>query len=292
MFNIFTPISYNTDINPFLMSYFTGAGQGFNPWLMPACNNFSGGSIFNFCNNPVNMYSTNPFSFSCNTGYYYNTPQPDLFSYTGGGDFNIYKIGKSTNTNSGKTLKIKQKQEATNIEKTQQLKTSSSEDIKKKSKSSESLKSNYLGRCLAQNAMQYLGYNENDGSYRKFSDSKEWCADFVSYVVNETYKNKGLEPPKGFGNHRVENLKQWGITNNKFFSIADKNNKAQLIADNVKVGDILILRENDASHTGIVSKVNSDGTFETIEGNRSDKVGIGRYNPNNSEISGFLKLAS
>ena len=274
------------------MSYFTCAGLGVNPWLMPACTNFSCGSIFNFCNTPVNMYTTNPFSFSGNSGYYYNTPQPDLFSYTGGGDFNIYKIGQPANTATKQTLNTKQKEKTTNIEKTPLKKTAETEEINKDSESSELLKSSYLGRSLAQNAMQYLGYNENDGSYRKFSDSKEWCADFVSYIVKETYQNKGLEPPKGFGNHRVENLKQWGINNNKFFSIADKNNKAQLIADNVKVGDILILRENGASHTGIVSKVNSDGSFEAIEGNRSDKVGIGRYNPNNFEISGFLKLAS
>jgi hypothetical protein len=71
-----------------------------------------------------------------------------------------------------------------------------------------------FAKSIAQNAENYIGYNENDGSYRKFSNSKEWCADFVTYVVKESYAKQGKVPPAGFGSWRCENLKQWAINNN------------------------------------------------------------------------------
>lgn len=267
MFNLYSPISYNMDINPFVFNYFNGSAQGINPFLLNTSSNFFGGSIFNL----NNIYSSNPFL----TNYtYYNInsyTNPDYFTYNG--PINIYKLGTDNTVKRNKSVENKKISETS------------------KAKHNNNLRhSNYIGESLAKNASKYLGYNEADGSYRKFSDSPEWCADFVSYVVKETYKEKGLKAPQGFGNHRVENLKQWGIDNNKFFSIVNKNNRGKLIADNVNVGDILILRENNASHTGIVSKINPDGSFEAIEGNRGDTVAIGRYSPDYNKISGFVKL--
>ena len=56
----------------------------------------------------------------------------------------------------------------------------------------------------------------------------------------------------------------------------------------------MILRENDASHIGIVTKVNKDGSFETIEGNVSyngvDSVVRERYGANYADLSGFVRL--
>ena len=153
-----------------------------------------------------------------------------------------------------------------------------------------------FAKSIAQNAENYIGYNENDGSYRKFSNSKEWCADFVTYVVKESYAKQGKVPPAGFGSWRCENLKQWAINNNKFLQTAGKLNKAQLISQYVKPGDILILRENGASHTGIVKAVNTKtGAFSTIEGNvevknGSDCVTTNTYSPYDKEISGFIQL--
>ena len=151
---------------------------------------------------------------------------------------------------------------------------------------------------MVKNALKYRGLNEADGSWRQISNSKEWCADFIYHVIDETYKEQGKPVPKGLENelppgkpnHRVEELKQWGIDNGKFFQTANKKNKGKLIAENVKPGDILILREDGASHTGFVTKVYSDGVFETIEGNRNDKVCRVRYSPNYHEISGFVQL--
>jgi hypothetical protein len=57
----------------------------------------------------------------------------------------------------------------------------------------------------------------------------------------------------------------------------------------------LILRENGASHTGFVSKINKDGSFDTIEGNVTtngdDKVVKGHYSPSYKDISGFVQLS-
>lgn len=295
MFDYINPISYNTDINSLVFNYNTGRTQGMKPSLFDynnplSCSFFNNINIYKLGNININFNSNNYIQ----NPYGYNNNNSSLFNFRGsvfagqnnfnGGrqnpfaffspGFNIYKIGISNTP-------------AANYP----SHTSIEPENKPISNTTKSTNNEQIGNNLAQNARKYLGYNEADGSYKKFSNSTEWCADFVSYVVDETYKNKGLIPPAGFANHRVENLKNWGIKNNKYFSIAEKNNKEKLIAENVKTGDILILRENNASHTGIVSKVNKDGTFETIEGNRTDKVGIGKYSPDNSQISGFVQLA-
>lgn len=153
-----------------------------------------------------------------------------------------------------------------------------------------------FAKSIADNAENYIGYNEKDGSFHKFSNNTEWCADFVTYVVKESYQQKGRQIPKGFGSWRCENLKQWAINNHKFLQTAGRENKASLIAKNVKPGDIIILRENGASHTGIVKSVNKEtGEIGTIEGNVTasngvDSVVYNNYSPYNAEISGFIQL--
>lgn len=147
-----------------------------------------------------------------------------------------------------------------------------------------------LKKSFTSNALKYLGYNEKDGSSRKFSNSGEWCADFVTYVVKESYKEKGLKAPDWFGHHRTEILRQQAKDNDKYLCITDKSDRAKTITENVKVGDIVIWRENNASHTGFVSKIYKDGSFDTVEGNRGDKVAQGHYKANDSNLSGFVQL--
>lgn len=291
MFNLWAPISYNTNVNPFIFNYLTGAAQGFSFGSMWNTNPFSGG-LFNYSpmynfGNLYNPFAGNIFNsggFNNFGGFnYFNNFNNSVFSTLSNGNFigpnaNIFKIGESKPTTETK------KSEKTEIKQTEKVQP------QKQVKEQKPSKSNYIGAALAKNASKYMGYNEDDGSFRKFSDSPEWCADFVTYVVRETYKEKGVEVPSGFGNHRTELLKQWSIDNYKFFNIANKSNRGKLIAENVKPGDIMILRENGASHTGFVTKVNPDGTFETVEGNRSDKVGTGKYSPNYSDLSGFIQL--
>ncbi len=294
MFDYINPISYNTDINTLAFAYNTGTTCGIKPYV---AGNFFDGSIFNpqnlfrgFTN--FNIYKLNTFNSSplnlpnIYQQNYYNTqrttaPLMPVFIT----DFNIYKLN---NNSTSITPKAKTEQ-VTASNKTKTIKQTTT-DKQTTITNNKSKTSSDIGYSLVENAKQYIGYNESDGSSKKFSDSKEWCADFVSYIVKDTYTRQGKTPPEGFDNHRVEGLKQWGIDNNKFFQIANKPNKATLIAQNIKPGDILILRENQASHTGFVTKVNADGTFETIEGNRADKVATARYSPNYKDISGFVQL--
>lgn len=146
-------------------------------------------------------------------------------------------------------------------------------------------------------ASQYMGCNEKDGSWRKISNSKEWCADFITHVVNETYNDHGYSDLKGFNKKpnsphmRVEEIKQWGIDNDKYLDVSKTSNEASSIKRNVEKGDIMILRENGASHTGFVQKVYSDGSFLALEGNRKDKVTTHKYQADDKRLSGFVQLA-
>lgn len=149
-----------------------------------------------------------------------------------------------------------------------------------------------IGSDIVSSAKQYLGFNENDNSYKLFTQgrSEAWCADFVSYTVKEAYRKNGKKVPPGFGSSSVSGLRQWGINNNCYFSLDSKTGKNTAIAQYIKPGDVVIFK-NGVSHTGIVTKVNSDGSFQTIEGNTSDKVAYRNYSANDRKISGFVQLA-
>lgn len=286
LFSYINPIQYYTDVNSIVWNYYNSE----NSWFTNPIRNFGSWNLWNLggYNNTFNIYKTNfnniflPYNYNI---WHFNNTKSNYLNTNPFGNINsiwdkpIYNFtGTPEKTNSTTAHTSEMDKETTKnelSEKTTEPKTQSS----------------YIGTIFATNAKKYLGFNESDGSFRKFSDSPEWCADFVTYIVNESYKEKGLKAPTGFGSHSVENLKQWGIDNNKYLSLTDKNNKAEIISNSVKIGDILILRENNASHTGIVSKINSDGSFEAIEGNRGDKVAIGRYTPNDSQISGFVQLS-
>lgn len=147
-------------------------------------------------------------------------------------------------------------------------------------------------------ASKYSNCCESDNSHIKFCNNKgcnkynygEWCTDFVSYVTKEAYRNKGKYLPSSFGTHDVEELKNWAISQNKFIRTSNKGQKAQFIKNNIKPGDIFILNENGASHTGFVTKIYDDGSFSTIEGNRNDKVTRYNYSPHYDQLSGFIRM--
>lgn len=328
MFDMYSPITYNTNIGPLCLEYLSGGatyGSGFGGgWG----NSFNLNSLYTYGSGYVlpgqtNYYANNYSLFSdtnwCNWSGGLTTPSY-YPSYSQYGDGFGYKSlfsnqewcnwhGKSTTVSSPLVSPTKEKSQS---EKNDDVKTtpektkSQKEDNSSKINSSQKVNSQphkvkrepTIREGMVKNALKYRGLNEADGSWRQISNSKEWCADFIYHVIDETYKEQGKPVPKGLEkelppgkpNHRVEELKQWGIDNGKFFQTANKKNKGKLIAEKVKPGDILILREDGASHTGFVTKVYSDGVFETIEGNRNDKVCRVRYSPNYHEISGFVQL--
>lgn len=328
MFDMYSPITYNTNIGPLCLEYLSGGatyGSGFGGgWG----NSFNLNSLYTYGSGYVlpgqtNYYANNYSLFSntnwCNWSGGLTTPSY-YPSYSQYGDGFGYKSlfsnqewcnwhGKSPSVSSASVSPTKEKSQS---EKNDDVKTtpektkSQKEDNSSKINSSQKVNSQphkvkrepTIREGMVKNALKYRGLNEADGSWRQISNSKEWCADFIYHVIDETYKQQGKSVPKGLEkelppgkpHHRVEELKQWGIDNGKFFQTANKKNKGKLIAENVKPGDILILREDGASHTGFVTKVYSDGVFETIEGNRNDKVCRVRYSPNYHEISGFVQL--
>jgi len=131
---------------------------------------------------------------------------------------------------------------------------------------------------IVSRAKKYLGYNEKDGSYKKFTDGRTeaWCADFATYVAREC----GANIPHFSG---VSQILDWGNKNNKFSKTA-------------KVGDLIIFKGVDkrgkrVSHTGIVTKV-ENGKVYTIEGNTSKGDVAERSCPlNDSRISGYVTVA-
>ncbi len=143
---------------------------------------------------------------------------------------------------------------------------------------------------LADTAKSYLGKVNSDAEgNRLFSGGTKqpWCADFVSHVTKETFGSKLPSTFKSFSS--VSGLRQWG-ENNGCYSEVPSSGKADFIAQNVKVGDIMIEKDGGKSHTGIVTKVNSDGSFETVEGNCGNKVATQHYTANSPTLSGFISL--
>jgi len=135
---------------------------------------------------------------------------------------------------------------------------------------------NFASRII-NGARKYLGYNENDGSYKKFTDGRvqAWCADFATYVAKEC---GGIIPRFS----SVSQIWDWGKKNGRFSTSA-------------KAGDLIIFKGKDkngkqVSHTGIVTKV-ENGKVYTIEGNTSNKVAERSYSLNDSRITGYVTVA-
>ena len=136
------------------------------------------------------------------------------------------------------------------------------------------------------NATSQIGVREstghNDGAqiakYRNGVDNHAaWCASFVSWC----YKGNNVFGYQASVSGIQSKAQQKGLYSEKGTYIP-------------KVGDVMIQKSNGASHTGIVEKVDSDGTIHTIEGNASNsvkrvtyRVGSKGYN----QISGWVRMS-
>lgn len=149
-----------------------------------------------------------------------------------------------------------------------------------------------FGNAIVSIAQSFVGkLNESDGSYLQVTGGRHeaWCADFVTYVVQQACKQTGTSL-NGFGSPAVRTLAAWGQSNNCYIDVVGSSNRAQTIVNNVQPGDVMIQQSNGASHTGIVTKVYSDGSFDTIEGNTSDQCLARHYSANDAKLSGFVKI--
>ena len=150
-----------------------------------------------------------------------------------------------------------------------------------------------LSQQLVQKALSYKGKVNSDAQgNRLFSPngtSQHWCADFVTYNVRQIY---GSKLPSDFGSSAVDGLKSFGEKHGCYLNVSSISGSARsgYIAKNVKPGDIMIEKNGGKSHTGIVTRVYSDGSFDTVEGNASDSVKTHHYSANSSTLSGFVTL--
>ncbi len=151
-----------------------------------------------------------------------------------------------------------------------------------------------VGQVAAQIGLSFVGVINNDAQGNaEFSPggvSQHWCADFVTSITKRAYQAKGMSIPSGFGSSSVLGLQTWGKDSGVYLSTVGSSNKASLIANNVRPGDIMIQLENGASHTGIVTKVYPDGSFDTVEGNSSDAVKERHYSADSNILSGFILM--
>ena len=290
MFGIYAPITYNTNLNSFFGGYYSPYFAGYSPFV----------SMFN----AVPYYGGISMGYPYVGAYQYNNYNSNVFAmnyaspvyYGGGGSSASAPVTtpvspsvtpSSTHSKTSSAL-------VTNPSKPTSPKTS-----KGANNVSEAVS---LGREFVSVARKYSDCAEYDNSHLKFCNNptckiedplnEEWCTDFVTYVVKEAYKNKGKYPPAGFGNHDVRTMKNWAINNGYFIRTTNKPRKGEFISKNIRTGDIMVINENNFSHTGIVTKVDSDGVIHTIEGNRDDRVKEYHYSPNYPNLSGFIRLTS
>ncbi len=166
------------------------------------------------------------------------------------------------------------------------------EEIGKKTGEAESLTGSKMVQDALELAQQELqkGVSEisgnNDGAeidkYRNgAANGQPWCASFVSWIY-------------GAGQNS-DNAATFGYD----ASVAGIRSKAQSAgyyaakgSYTPQAGDLMI-QENNASHVGVVTGVDADGTIHTIEGNSSDQVAQRTYAPGSSgynKISGWVQM--
>ncbi len=150
--------------------------------------------------------------------------------------------------------------------------------------SSGSIQGGGQGEASVKWALSQEGISEsrNPDVVRGYSQGRweAWCANFVSTAL----KKSGGSP---FGHQSsVAGILAWG-KNNKghFISTSDaKSNTGRL-----KVGDVVVWKQAGKSHVGLLTAVNSDGTFSTIEGNTSDKVAQRKHKFSDPGLTGFVR---
>lgn len=151
-----------------------------------------------------------------------------------------------------------------------------------------------VGAQMVALAQKELGVSETGGNnesprireYRSATAGAEstpgpWCAYFVSYLAQQAGAPIGAG---GNGTGYVPTLEAWGKQENRF---------TQFGSGTPQPGDIVIFNwggSGVADHTGIVERVDADGTIRTIEGNSSNAVRRREYPSSTNDISGFVRV--
>lgn len=128
-----------------------------------------------------------------------------------------------------------------------------------------------------------ISESKNPDAVRGYSQGRweAWCADFVSTAFEKT----GGSP---WGHQAsVAGILDWGQRNSGHFLSAAE---ARSDPGRIHSGDVVVWKQNGKSHVGIITKVNPNGTFDTIEGNTSDSVAQRKgYTLTDSQLTGFVR---
>ena len=144
---------------------------------------------------------------------------------------------------------------------------------------------NALRLAQSQLGVRENGNSNNSAEVNKYrfgrADGTPWCASFVSwcYGAGQNGNNKktfGYDASSQNIRRKAEKAGYYATTRSGYVP---------------KPGDLAIWKYNEASgHVGIVSKVNSDGTFEVIEGNSSNKVQKTTRTMASANLHGFVRM--
>lgn len=110
-----------------------------------------------------------------------------------------------------------------------------------------------------------ISESNNPAAVREISRGRwqPWCADFVS----QAYANSPGGSPFGHQSS-VAGILAWGRENDRFFEAGQAQGNPSML----RPGDVAVWKSGGRSHVGLVTGVNPDGTFNTIEGNTGDAV--------------------
>ena len=134
-------------------------------------------------------------------------------------------------------------------------------------------------------ALSQEGVSEsgNPNTVRGYSRGnwQAWCADFVSTAYGS---QQGRSP---FGHQSsVQGILNWGRSHpGKFISAGQAGGQPGAL----RPGDIAVWKQNGRSHVGLVTGVNPNGTFNTIEGNTSDRVARRTHSFSANTLTGFVR---
>ena len=126
-----------------------------------------------------------------------------------------------------------------------------------------------LGEKIINFAQQFIGRTEGDMSSilaaAGLYDAGQWCADFVSYCLQQNGIN--------VAEHSVSGLIGWGQANGTYVQGSEANET------NVKPGDIVVWKGTQGfdSHTGIVTSIYKENGvyyYTTLEGNMGLSDGV------------------
>ena len=112
-------------------------------------------------------------------------------------------------------------------------------------------------------------------------NSNEWCGYFVSWLYEQGQNRNNNNT---FGYQANSQAMRRKAESKGFY--AKKNS-----GYTPKPGDIMVLKKNEyKGHVGIVTKVFADGSFETIEGNQSNKVTKVHSKMSRKNLDGFIRM--